>query len=60
MFKVPGDDDDRYDREASTSAPLLGGELRGNRVEQMEELERSEGPQEGVKGTLMDGIANVS
>lgn len=60
MFKVPGDDEETYDRETSTSAPLLGGEATGSRMEELEALERSEGPQEGVKGTLMDGIANVS
>jgi hypothetical protein len=60
VFKQPGDDDERYDREASTSAPLLGGEATPSRMEELEALERSEGPQEGVKGTLMDGIANVS
>lgn len=70
MFKVPGDDHDRSagkgDLESddrSASAPLLPGngrrESEGSRIE-LEELERAEGLQDASKGTLMDGIANVS
>lgn len=59
VFKVPGDDGlERGDE--SVNAPLLpggDGSARSNMVE-LEELEQVEG-MGGVKGTLMDGIANV-
>jgi hypothetical protein len=70
VFKVPGEAHDRAgvsdgreeDRdERSASAPLLAGSSRrSSSAEELDELERTEGPQQGAKGTLLDGIANVS
>lgn len=60
VFKAPaevGDED-----EHSASAPLLsmasGG--RATSSEEERELWEAEGPNSGVRGTLLDGIANVS
>jgi hypothetical protein len=62
VFKVPGEDVEDNE-ELSTDAPLLhGGTRRIQRLEddELEELMNTDGPKSGVKGTMMDGIANVS
>lgn len=57
VFKAPDGDDD----EVSASAPLLslpsGG--RATSSDEERELWEAEGPHSGVRGTLLDGIANV-
>ena len=74
VFKAPGDVDGsplkdpqdhrehHEDQDHSDSIPLLhGGQRRSSLVDELEELEHAEGPNGGgVKGTLLDGIANVS
>ena len=56
MFKAPDDED-----EHSASAPLLsvitGG--RATSSEEERELWEAEGPNSELRGTLLDGIANV-
>ena len=60
VFKVPGDDLDHGGDETSLNAPLLPRSMDRSGMMELEELERSQGTGEaGVKGTLMDGIANV-
>ena len=65
MFKVPGDDDREFeDDERATNAPLLDRNGRAGSLDELDELERTEGMHDGAlvkaaKGTLMDGIANV-
>jgi len=56
VFKVPDDELDDHD---TTRVPLLtnGHALRGD---ELDELVQAEGPVIGVRGTMMDGIANVS
>lgn len=58
VFKAPEDELDEH----STTAPLLAhadGELQPMSEEEREAV-LDEGPNTGLKGTLMDGIANVS
>ena len=63
VFDTTADDIDLDER--STSAPLLPrGERDGSLVEEIDELLRSQGPASAasvtaVKGTLLDGVANV-
>jgi len=56
VFKAPDDED-----EHSASAPLLsvisGGRATSNEEER--ELWEAEGPNSELRGTLLDGIANV-
>jgi hypothetical protein len=55
VFKAPDDED-----EHSASAPLLsisGG--RATSSEEERELWEAEGPNSELRGTLLDGIANV-
>ncbi|KAK1925556.1 amino acid transporter [Papiliotrema laurentii] len=74
LFKAPGDvdgsplkdpqdhRDHHEDQDHSDSIPLLpGGQRRSSLVDELEELEHAEGPNGGgVKGTLLDGIANMA
>lgn len=57
VFSVPGDELD--DRNESMTVPLLGIG-RGVADEELDELIHAEGPNSAVRGTMMDGIANVS
>jgi len=65
VFNEPGEDERDFDHdERSTSAPLLAREVRESSLDDLDELERTEGLHDGAlikvaKGTLLDGIANV-
>jgi hypothetical protein len=57
VSKAPDGDED----EVSACAPLLsmGSGGRATTSEEERELWEAEGPHTGVRGTLLDGIANV-
>jgi hypothetical protein len=62
VFKAPGEERDGID-DLSSSVPLLQGgieRIRRPEDDELEELVEIEGPKTGVRGTMMDGIANVS
>jgi len=62
VFKAPGDEHDEVD-ELSTSAPLLqSGQNITSRPEdnEFEEVQVLDESKLGTRGTMMDGIANVS
>ena len=54
---MPGDEPD--DRNESMTVPLLGIG-RGVTDEELDELIHAEGPNTAGRGTMLDGIANVS
>lgn len=58
VFKAPAEVGDEDEQSHSASAPLLSLG-RATSSEEERELWESEGPNSGVRGTLMDGIANV-
>lgn len=55
MFKMP---DDEREEDAST-VPLLTTNERQVSIQEQDELFAAEGPNSALRGTLMDGIANV-
>jgi hypothetical protein len=57
VFKAPDVDEDEH----SASAPLLsmGSGGRATSSEEERELWEAEGPNTALRGTLLDGIANV-
>lgn len=61
MFRGPADDFDDRDHADLSEAPLLRDTRRRDSLtEELEELELSQGTSNVAKGTLLDGIANVS
>ena len=62
VFKDPedGNEHETNDHSSSLGAPLLAGRIRTGTEDEIEELILAEGPVSAGRGSLLDGIANVS
>ena len=62
MFKDPesGNEHDGDEHSSSMGAPLLAGRRRTGTDDEIEDLILAEGPVSAGRGSLLDGIANVS
>ena len=58
VFKAPEEAEDHA--EEATGIPLLAGQPRRSLDEEEEALLYAEGPNSAGRGTLLEGVANVS